>query len=184
MHTIQSMESNWNLRNWALWRLILGCFCLIKSTIKFSKMRKSCKFLMFIKTSAQGRVPCTSTPFPTLHKSVASSLKGLTELSSGNEILNMTSSMLASTTAVFLQNKQQCAEYLRTVAYSLKTTFHQKWPFDTSIFTFLNVKWCICSHPLLLQKKMLMPNSPKAKGGVLIYFKILFSNEGRFCSSG
>lgn len=88
---------------------------------------------------------------PHFSQSAASSLKCLTE--PRNAMLNMISSTLASTTADFIQNKQQCAEYLRTGAYNPKTAFHQKWPLDTSVFSFLNDKWWICSHPLLLQKK-------------------------------
>lgn len=88
---------------------------------------------------------------PHFSQSAASSLKYLTE--PRDEMLNMTSLMLASTTADFIQNKQQRAEYLRTVAYNPKTAFHHKWLSDTSIFTFL-------------QNKMLKPDWPKTEAGV------------------
>lgn len=58
--------------------------------------------------------------------------------------------MLATTTADFLWNKKQSAEYLRTVAYSMKSTFHQKCLLGISIFTILNDKLCIYSHLLFL----------------------------------
>lgn len=64
----------------------------------------------------------------------------------------MTFLMLTSTTADFIQNKQQHADYLRTVVCNPKTAFHQKLPLDASTFSFPNEKWRICSYPALFQR--------------------------------
>lgn len=92
--------------------------------------------------------------------------------------------MLTTTTADFIQNKQQHAEYLRTVVYNPKIAFHQKWPLDASIFSFLNEKWWICSYPSVFQSKILEQSSPKAEPGVQMQLKPLFSDKGKFHSSG
>lgn len=57
--------------------------------------------------------------------------------------------MLASTTTDFIQNKQQYADSVRTVAYNPKPAFLHKWPVNASVLTFV-------------QNKMMKPDSPKA----------------------
>lgn len=71
-------------------------------------------------------------------QSAASTLQLSTE--PRNEMLPMTFLMLTSTTADFIQNKQQHADYLRTVVCNPKTAFHQKLPLDASTFSFPNEK--------------------------------------------
>lgn len=96
----------------------------------------------------------------------------------------MTFLMLTNTTADFIQNKQQYAEYLRTVVYNPKTAFHQKWPLDASIFSFPNEKLWICSYPAVFKSKILEQISPKMEPGVHMQLKPLFCDKGKFHSSG
>lgn len=119
---------------------------------------------------------------PYFSQTAASTLQLLSE--PRNEMLAMIFLMLTSTTADFIQNKQQHAEYLRTVAHNPKTAYHQKWPLNASIFSFPNEKWWICSYPALFKSKILEQMSPNMQPGVQTQPNPLFNDKGKFHSSG
>lgn len=134
----------WNSAGAEKIKTLEGSYLVVSfEIISVLNLAKQENYLKLCKISTQDWVLCTNTSLSTFH-----SQQHLFWTEPRNEMLNMTYLMLASTATDFIQNKQQHADSLRTVAYNPKPAFLHKWPINTSIFTFL-------------QNKMMKPDSPK-----------------------